>query len=75
MTTRSLRHLTLAVGFVGALMSSAETAPFDGQSFGANPQGVTAQIGMTDGKLTPTAGKMTEPGPDLRPLTITLKKD
>jgi hypothetical protein len=55
MTTPSLRPLllaALAVGMVGALPSTADAACLDGQWGGANAQGFTAQVGMTDGKLT-----------------------
>ena len=115
MPTPSLRPLALAalaVGLLGALLSRADAAPLDGQWGGANAQGFTAQVSMTDGKLTdvywandyrepqdirysqggaridftldgknasvtltPTAGKMTAPGLDGRPLTIDMKKD
>ena len=55
MATSSLRRLALAataVGLFGALPSAADAAPLDGQWGGANAQGFTAQVGMTDGNLT-----------------------
>jgi len=55
MRRASLRRFVLgamAVGFVGGLLSTASAAPLDGQWGGANAQGFTAQVSMTDGKLT-----------------------
>ena len=49
---RRLALAALAVGFVGAIESTAGAATLNGQWGGANAQGFTAQVSMTDGKLT-----------------------